>query len=78
LAVSYGKSLSTSEVDAFKTFANRSLGVIVVLLSEEKYAMIPATCGVAIEVPLIVLVAFGDPIHVERIDRPGAKISVNS
>ena len=38
-------------------------------------AAIPATCGVAIEVPLIVFVAVSLVRHADRIDEPGAKIS---
>ena len=35
-------------------------------------AWMPQTCGAAIEVPEIVLMAKRDPIHVEVIDEPGA------
>ena len=35
-------------------------------------AATPATCGDAMDVPLIVLVADVLPIHVERIELPGA------
>ena len=36
---------------------------------------IPATCGQAIEVPLMVLVASGSPSQADVIATPGAKIS---
>ena len=38
-------------------------------------AATPVTCGVAIEVPLIVLVAVVEVIHAEVIEVPGAKMS---
>ena len=38
-------------------------------------AATPATCGVAMEVPLIVLVAVSLVRHADRIAEPGAKIS---
>jgi hypothetical protein len=38
-------------------------------------AAAPATCGAAIEVPLIVLVASGEVYHAEVIEEPGARMS---
>ena len=37
----------------------------------------PATCGLAIDVPEMVLVAVVDPIHEEVIDTPGANTSMH-
>ena len=45
--------------------------------SESMYASRPAMCGEAIEVPEMVLVAYLLPIQVERMFKPGAKISVH-
>lgn len=39
-------------------------------------AAAPATCGAAIDVPLIVLVAESEPAHAERTSLPGAKRSL--
>jgi len=38
-------------------------------------AAVPATCGVAMDVPLIVLVAETSVIHAEVIEEPGANKS---
>src|SRR2546429_53293 len=38
-------------------------------------ATTPATCGVAIDVPLIVLVAVSLVFHADRIEEPGANTS---
>ena len=46
------------------------------LLFTDRYAAAtPATCGEAIEVPLIVLVAFVEVNQLDVIEEPGAKIS---
>jgi hypothetical protein len=37
----------------------------------------PATCGLAIDVPEMVLVAVVDPIHADAIDTPGANTSTH-
>ena len=39
---------------------------------------LPETCGQAIEVPLMVLVASGSPIQAEVMSTPGAKISTQA
>ena len=49
-------------------------GLALVLLAR-KSAATPATCGLAIEVPLIVLVSLSLPIQAEVISEPGAKTS---
>ena len=42
-----------------------------------RYAIRPAVCGEAIEVPESVEVAVSDPIYVERMFNPGAKTSTH-
>tara|TARA_B110000503_G_scaffold28957_1_gene46379 strand:+ start:30016 stop:30324 length:309 start_codon:yes stop_codon:yes gene_type:complete len=44
-------------------------------LATMKRAIIPATCGAAIDVPLIVLLADGKPIQEDVINDPGANTS---
>lgn len=39
------------------------------------YATMPVTCGVAMEVPEMLLTMFGPPIHAEMTFSPGAKRS---
>ena len=45
------------------------------IVMKQIYKVIPATCGQAIEVPLMVLVALLLVCHVEVMEVPGAKMS---
>jgi hypothetical protein len=57
------------------TMALRTVLFEAVVLSCKYNAATPATCGDAIDVPLMVLVAVLLVYHAEIIDEPGAKIS---
>lgn len=52
----------------------RPAGVGAVAEFESMVAMTPQTCGAAIEVPEMVLMAYGEPIQVEVMEDPGAKM----
>src|ERR1044071_2680815 len=60
------------EMIALATVAGEAEGLFC------KYsAATPATCGVAIDVPLMVFVAVSDVYHEDSIEEPGAKMSTH-
>ena len=52
----------------------RPAGVGWVAWLAMRVAMMPQMCGAAMEVPEMVLMAYGEPIQVEVMEEPGAKM----
>src|SRR6185503_4778777 len=67
--------LPTTPVVALPTIAAATVAALWLPNCERYRAATPATCGVAIDVPLIVLVAVSLVFHVEVMLEPGAKTS---
>src|ERR1700694_3205841 len=65
----------TLVVLAFALSAASTWAAVAVGLTWRYSAIVPATCGVAIDVPLIVFVADALPIHADLMFTPGALMS---
>jgi hypothetical protein len=76
LAVSAGSPLTASLVEKQRSASVILSGPIVGLIALS-CAATPATCGVAIEVPEMVLVAVSELLQAAVIDLPGACMSTH-